>query len=118
MKKLVLVLCLALALCLGCGCVDNEAKDSVASDTTPPVTNNTPSATPEPDRPGDDPNRYIRPTSGGQYMSAAAAGIPNDNRLTLKSIGFGDDVIWDYKIEMPFPYFSLTKTESCFPIKQ
>lgn len=109
MRKTKLMLCLALALCLGCGCVDNEAKDSVASDTTPPVTNNTPSATPEPDRPGDDPNRYIRPTSGGQYMSAAAAGIPNDNRLTLKSIGFGDDVIWDYKIEMPFSVFFFDK---------
>ena len=118
MKKLVLVLCLALALCLGCGCVDNEAKDSVASDTTPPVTNNTPSATPEPDRPGDYMSAvFKKPQSLSDYSAAARAAIMPNYWELYEPSGFTGKELDKARVHDPFSIYVFDKQGNLLPDK-
>ena len=100
MKKVILFIFVLCIICLACGCKD-DAGDKVLHNTD----ESNSFYNKDHKNPGDNPNRYIRPTSGGQYMKAAAAGIPGDNGLSLKGIGFDDAVIWNFKIEMPFSIF-------------
>ncbi len=116
MKKLVLMLCLTLVLCLVCGCGDNEAKDP--ADTTPPVSNNTSSSTPEPDRPGDYMSAvFKKPQSMSDYSAAVRAAImPNYWKLYEPS-GFTGKELGKARVYDPFSIYVFDKQGNLLPDK-